>query len=63
MARSKQLGVRLPIEVAEWLEEAAAADDRTASAYIRRIVEAEMRRQTGRTTKARRMAKPKTKAP
>jgi hypothetical protein len=61
MAQSKQLGVRLPIEVAKWVEEAAAADDRTASAFIRRIVEAEMKRQGATpkgkgTTKAQRPA-------
>jgi len=39
--------VRLPAEVLDAVRERAAADDRSVSAWIRRAVEQELRRQAG----------------
>jgi hypothetical protein len=39
--------VRLPAEMLEAVRERAAADDRSVSAWIRRAVEHELRRQAG----------------
>jgi hypothetical protein len=39
--------VRLPAEILDAVRERAAADDRSVSAWIRRAVEQELRRQAG----------------
>ena len=44
---SDPVPVRLPVETLEAVRERAAADDRSVSAWIRRAVEAELRRPTG----------------